>query len=100
MEKPAEPATSIEGKHSINWGFILWPLVILILYVLSFGPIMLMMDKGRISSNSKLEQKIYKPWFWAYHNTPLHKPMGMYLHLWTPHLFDKDGRAMMPPGLK
>lgn len=92
MEKPAETTTPAEEKHSIPWtGFIVWPFVILILYVLSIGPVAIMSDKGLISHNNEFIWKFYKPLGWAYLNTPLHRPLGMYLHLWVPKHFDKHG---------
>ena len=91
-EKPAETTAPDEEKHSINWGaLILWPVVILILYVLIIGPVMMMMDKSAGSRSNQLARKFYAPLGWAYDNTPLHKPLGMYLHLWVPEIFNKNG---------
>ncbi len=39
-EQPAIAAP--KEKHSINWGWIVWPVVILILYILSYGPVEMM----------------------------------------------------------
>jgi hypothetical protein len=92
MEKPAETTTPKEAKHSINWGaLILWPIVILILYVLSSGPVSMIMEKSASSRSNQLARKFYAPLGWAYDNTPLHKPLGMYAHLWAPEFFDKNG---------
>jgi hypothetical protein len=106
-EQPAIAAPG-EDKHSINWGaFIFWPFVILILYVLTFGPVMrfgsvLMVvvarNKGSIyisDPRNRFSEKFYAPLGWAYNKTPLHKPLGMYMHLWLPRCFDKNGDA--PP---
>jgi hypothetical protein len=92
MGKSAETTTPNEDKHSIPWtGIIAWPFVILILYALSVGPFMMMIDKGRISPNTEaFLEKFYKPLDWAYSDTLLHKPIGMYLHLWSKR-FDRDG---------
>lgn len=90
MERLAETTTPNEEKHSKSLpGFIVWPFVILILYVLSVGPVEMMEDKGRISHNNPM-LRIYEPLAWAYMKTPFHKPLGMYLHLWSKH-FDKNG---------
>ena len=35
---------------------------------------------------------IYKPVWEVYWNTPLHKPLGMYWHLWKPALFLANGK--------
>jgi hypothetical protein len=89
-EKP-ETTTPDDEKHSFNWGFIVWPVVILFLYVLSWGPVMMMKEKGRISSSDGFVWNFYAPLAWAYFGAPLHKPLGLYLHLWVPKYFDKDG---------
>ena len=92
MEKPAETATLSEEKHSINWGFVVWPLLILLLYALSEGPVTMVKYKGHISDGSRQSlEKFYKPLDWAYLKTPLHKPLGMYLHWWAPAWYDKNG---------
>jgi len=71
---PAFPGTRAEEKHSINWGaLILWPFVILLLYGLSFGPVMMLAEKKRITPN-KFVWKFYTPVVWAYFKTPLHWP--------------------------
>jgi hypothetical protein len=88
MEKAVATTTAKEDKHSFNWGLIVWPLVILILYVLSIGPVWMMMDKEYISLPVAFQMKFYGPWFWAYQKTPLHKPLGKYLHLWDSRIFD------------
>ena len=37
--------------------------------------------------------KFYAPLYWAYNETPLHKPLGMYMHLWVPIAFKKNGET-------
>jgi hypothetical protein len=77
-EQPAIAAPKDE-KHSINWGaLILWPVA-------------MMEEKGRISHSNEFMRVFYMPWTWAYNGTPLHKPLGLYLHLWLPKHFDKKG---------
>jgi hypothetical protein len=90
METPADTTTPKE-KRFINWGaLILWPVVIVILYVLSFGPVVMMIRTGKIPAESVIPS-FYKPMFWAYMKTPLHKPLGLYFHWWDPFHFDKKG---------
>jgi hypothetical protein len=80
----------IEDKQHINWrSFILWPSVILVLYFLSSGPVLMLMEKRRIAP-SHLFDIFFTPLDWAYTETPLRKPIGMYLHLWT-EAYDKNG---------
>ncbi len=90
-DKP-ETTTPKDEKHSINWGaIVLWPVVILILYALSVGPVLMMHEKGRAPQNSRFLANLYGPLIWAYMVTPLHKPLGMYFHLWAPKAFNKNG---------
>jgi hypothetical protein len=110
MEKTAETITPKE-RHSIPWtGFIVWPLVILLLYALSFGPVMrfgsMMLllttrnNQSYIHTSPQRDRflgKFYAPLGWAYNETPLHKPLGMYMHLWSPTAFNKNGDG---PGKK
>jgi hypothetical protein len=92
MDEQPKTTTPKDEKHSINWGaLILWPVVIVIIYVLSYGPVMMMGAKGRISPYNKLVWKFYAPLDWAYMKTPLHRPLGMYLYLWDPVDFSKNG---------
>jgi hypothetical protein len=97
MEKPVETTTPIEEKHSINWGFVVWPFAVLLMYVLSNGPMMMMMEKEHISVDHRFVKMFYWPCGWAYFQTPLHKPLGMYMHLWVPNAFDKHGNLIRLP---
>lgn len=94
MEEKAEKAT--EGKKSTGvMGLLGWLGMILVVYVLSAGPVVRMFDKGMIPLNSKEEkflQRFYRPLDWAYSKTPLHKPLGMYGHLWSDK-FDSNGEV-------
>ena len=82
MSEPSKaPLTAPEEKHSFNWrAFVLWPCVVLILYVLSAGPMVRLWEKGSVSDD--LMSALYSPVNWAYSRTFLHKPIGLYLHLW------------------
>jgi hypothetical protein len=81
-----------KDKNSVNWRtFILWPFVILLFYVLSAGPVCRMQKNGLISMNNNFVKRVYYPIGWAYFRTFLHKPLGLYLHLWIPMDFDKNG---------
>jgi len=70
------------------WGFVLWPVVALLFYVLSSGPALLAADKGVISWRVL---DVYSPLGPAYQRTTYGKPIRMYLRLWVPEAFDKNG---------
>ena len=96
VEQPE--TTAPKEKHPIPWtGFIVWPFVLLLLYVLSVGPVVMMNDRGRISLNNTFVWNFYSPLDWAYEETLFHKPLGIYLHLWSKR-FEKNGELTLPPG--
>jgi hypothetical protein len=85
--------TMAEDKGSRSyWGFILWPLLVVMLYVLSSGPALLLNEKRILTDKVFV---IYWPLEWAYFHTPLKMPFGMYWHLWRPELYRRNGT--MPP---
>jgi hypothetical protein len=89
-----ETTTVAKAKRSFNWwGFGLWPAVVVMLYLLSFGPVVRFLDgkPKRWTPDPRIIDMFYTPWFWAYLETPLHKPLGMYMHLWMPNDFDRNG---------
>jgi len=51
-----------------------------------------------LPSTKKVVNRIYAPWTWAYNNTPLHKPFGMYLHLWCRDIYDRNGESFVIVG--
>ena len=91
MSEPSEvPLTAPGEKHSLNWrAFVLWPCLIVTLYCFSLGPMLKLMNKDVISGKEKW-LVVYEPVIWAYGNTFLHKPLGLYFHLWTDR-FDRNG---------
>jgi hypothetical protein len=84
--------------RSFGWGWILWPGAVLILYILSTGPMIMMVDKKMIAQRSALEhfiEVVYKPIHWATHIPPLAKPLGLYWHIWAPHHYDTKGAHLI-----
>ena len=80
-------------------GYAVWTFAIFVLYLLSFGPVRLLGVKGMYSSSTKrVVNHFYAPWIWAYNNSPLHKPLGMYLHLWCPEIYDRNGESFVIVG--
>src|SRR5258706_12105220 len=78
------------------WGLALWTGVIVLLYILSWGPFVMMEQKGVLRSTPalhRLGEILYSPLAWAYANTPLRKPLRMYLHLWCPQLYPANEKS-------
>ena len=94
MDEPTQPAEPTAGaKRSRGFaGCVVWGFVIVVLYFLSAGPVYFIWIKGGCSYSAlPVLSKIYAPWNWAYWHTPIHKPLGMYMHLWCPERFNKLG---------
>lgn len=88
----AENAKPNEEKRSFNWGWVVWPVVVLGIYILSSGPMLLMTeDQNRWRTPPQILSGPYAPVGWAYRKTPLRKPLGLYLHLWLPSRFNRNG---------
>jgi hypothetical protein len=77
--------------------WLCWLSLIMALYVLSIGPVM----KISIQRNNSIPAPVmdsiigfYTPLKWAYDKTLLHKPLGLYYHLWIPGSIDKNGNVI------
>ena len=94
MDEPTQPAEpTAEAKRSRGFaGSFVWGFGIVVLYFLSAGPVWFMESKG--TRLHGIVWRIYAPWDWAYLNTPLHKPLGLYMHLWRPGLYDRSGNLV------
>ena len=82
------PETSSRGA---GWGWVLWPGTVLLLYVLGSGPVMMMKEEKLIpygDPGSRAAEIVYWPVDWAFWETPLRKPIGMYWRLWAPEWCD------------
>jgi hypothetical protein len=92
----AEPAAKAKRSGGLA-RYIIWGLGIVFLYVLSFGPAKLLEAKGLYSMATKkrIVNPLYAPMRRAYDNPLLHKPLGMYLHLWCPDLYDRGGESFV-----
>jgi hypothetical protein len=101
MEEPRN--VEDKGKYYLGfWRFIIWAGAVLMWYVLSVGPVYLACEKlspGGIRA-SRFVVALYEPVFWAYGHTPLHKPLGVYLHLWIPGHFGKNGETLLTQRVK
>ncbi|MDB6121162.1 MAG: hypothetical protein JWQ71_155 [Pedosphaera sp.] len=43
---------------------------------------------------TKISRVVYEPWRWTYFHTPLHRPLGIYMHLWSSEAFDANGEPI------
>jgi hypothetical protein len=90
----SQTITAIDGEKSFNWrAWILWPALMVIVYLLSFGPVLMVLNKRENQGlpDPRIVDLLYAPWIWTYTSTPFHKPLGIYMHFWDPKEFDKDG---------
>ena len=90
MPESADHTPETEAKQSRGLGsYVVWGFVVVMVYVLSYGPVMMLANKNIISPKIPA---IYWPLWDAYEKSPpVHRLLGMYLHLWCPDLFDKNG---------
>jgi hypothetical protein len=73
--------------------FLPWVGVIFLAYCLSSGPLVMLVDRNVIGGSGtmmRLVETVYSPLEWAYDETPLHKPIGIYLSLWSKR-FNSNG---------
>jgi hypothetical protein len=81
--------TTTEEKSSRSYrGFVLWPYVIVVLYALSYGPALLLIDKSIIDPKWL---SVYRPLWFTLDAIHLDRPFGVYMHLWCPSLYRRDG---------
>ena len=79
------------------WVWFCWLGVAVVLYVLSIGPVMMIAVNRSISNPHPVARVctiVYGPVEWAYAKTLLHKPIGLYYHLWVPSVIDSQGNII------
>jgi hypothetical protein len=78
--------TTAEAKDSRSyWGFLLWPCLIILAYVLSTGPVGLLWDKGIIRGKRLV---VYAPLEFVVRHIPsLQRPLNMYLQVWDDNIY-------------
>jgi hypothetical protein len=98
MSDVVQPTTENNEKKSRGFGiYVLWAFVAVTVYFLSAGP-MSLLDKAGIFNSPKAQrvlEVIYAPVEYLYEETLLRRPIGMYLHLWRPDVFDVNGQGIV-----
>ena len=85
------PETSSRGVVSV---LLCWVAGILVFYILSTGPYVMMWDKKLILPGGRGQQVmdiVYRPVDWACDVPLLRKPLRVYWHLWAPRVYDAEG---------
>ena len=85
------------SSRGVGWVWLCWLAVMVVLYVLSIGPVMMLTVNRNISNPHPVAQFcfiVYAPVEWAYAKTLLHKPIGLYYHLWVPDVIDSQGNII------
>jgi hypothetical protein len=93
MEEQAEPTAEREQGGGL-WGYVFRAGAVLLVYLLSSGPVVMMEEKVPPNVEALLNY-LYYPVGRLYLKTPLQKPLGMYLHLWCPRMYDKSGDLIL-----
>jgi hypothetical protein len=90
MPETVRFASAIDQKKSGGLGsYVLWAFVVIMVYVLSSGPMMLLGAKQ--TSFPPAIRSTYMPSFWMYQWSPFWKPFGIYWHLWCPGIYNGAG---------
>src|SRR5947207_1226423 len=93
MPETAQLTPETDEKKSRGLGsYALWAVVVVMVYVLSSRP--MSMFAARSDREISIITVTYLPLSWAYLDTPLHKPLGLYWHLWSPTRFDRQGEQI------
>ena len=90
MEMTRDTTASEEKCSGSYWGFVLWPVAVIVLYVLSAGPISLGVYKGTVNATVL---GVYTPLETVVGATPLKQPFGKYIFWWSPGAFDRYWRS-------
>jgi hypothetical protein len=93
MPATAKPVPETDEKKSRGLGsYVVWAFVAVMVYVLSSGPVMSWAYYKELTSKAtNIIGIIYFPLAWAYESPLLHKPLGLYWHMWCPEYIDKNG---------
>jgi hypothetical protein len=91
MEMTPDETTTEEKSGRSYWGFVIWPVVAVMVYVLSSGPLMLAMHKRLIGPWALC---IHRPLKDVIDYTPLDKAYYMYIHFWIPDVMDIHGKPL------
>jgi hypothetical protein len=82
------------GSRGVLSVWLCWAAGIVVLYILSTGPVIMMFEKRVLRPGGHGEravQIVYWPVDRANQQPLLSKPLGMYWHLWAPKLYDAQG---------
>jgi len=90
---PQDSTTSEEKGGRGYWGFVVWPVVAVVLYLLSTGPVLLLAHKRLVSRGLLV---VYEPVLIASDWHVVGKPICLYFHLWIPDVIDIHGKGVAP----
>ena len=95
MPETAQPTAETAEKKSRGLGsYVVWAFVGIIVYFLSAGPVHMILNQKTIRGFAdEALGYLYAPWRFVYFRSPLHRPIGMYMHMWSPDIFDKKGHT-------
>jgi hypothetical protein len=95
MAEPVQDTPETDEKKSRGLGsYVLWAFVAVMVYFLSAGPVAYVEYRRKLGNTIRwvnIVGSLYTPWSYAYDSTVLHKPLGLYMHLWVPEVWDKNG---------
>ena len=90
-EQQIETASEEKGGRGY-WGFVIWPVVAVMVYMLSEGPAALGVGRHIISLSAL---SVYKPIHAVMHIARLERPYSRYLQQWCPNIALDDGELRL-----
>src|ERR1041385_8442679 len=92
MAENAQPTPETEAKKSRGFGsFVVWGVGGVMVYVLGSGPAFRYLWHDPSTPLYEVISYGYSPLRWAQWKTPLHKPLGIYWHIWCPKIYKLEG---------
>ena len=78
---PIETSSDDASEPRIWWRFILWPVVVVVVYILSLGPVVRWVGMG-----PPVVRAFYTPLIWAHDRVPPFRvTLDKYMRLWEEH---------------
>ena len=81
--KAAIKQTDEESPSRPVFSVVTGSLVLLLLYVLSAGPVAALIDRSSSPQAEALAEAVYAPLIWLHDNTFLETPLDAYIELWV-----------------
>ena len=91
MNRKSEENSETRSRFGAT-SVVIWVSILVVTYLLGSGPAVWLLAMNKLTpAGERAIWLVYSPVAWLYLKTPLHKPLGMYFHIWAPNEFDANG---------